>query len=246
MSYAMPSSNSPEVPWVDWHGVRQYINQMWDPEKSPHHSIIGLTGSGKSWLAINGILKPMCTDDRVLIIDSKRDDKLVRTIGKPVSELPRRTWYTDMGRKKEPYKNWYRLILDGTPDQKRAQTAKALAKVFKEGDWVVYLDELKHLTGIRRPFLRMGPQIEEIYIMGRSKRVSIVAGTQSPVDVPRTFYDQAAFAWLGRIRDEQRQKRLLEVGGLSRKELAYVSSLANYEWLVSADNGNYFARTKVV
>jgi hypothetical protein len=230
---------------MGWDGVRQFVNKDWDPENGPHHSIIGLTGSGKSFLAINGILKPLCKQDRVLIIDSKRDDKLVRSVGKPVSELPRRTWYTGMGRRNEDYKSWYRLVLQGDSDNKRRQVAHALAKVYREGNWIVYIDELKHVTGLQRPFLRLGPQVDEVYILGRSRLVSIIAGTQSPKHVPTSFYDQATYAWIGRIRDEERQKRLLEIGGLSRKELTYISTLKNREWLLSAGNGEFFARTTV-
>src|SRR5690349_24944592 len=78
-----PAANGgPLIPWEEWETVQSRVNKMWDPQNTPHHSIIGLTGSGKSFLAVNGILKPMCTWDRVLIIDSKRDDPLVSKIGR--------------------------------------------------------------------------------------------------------------------------------------------------------------------
>lgn len=243
---ALLSPESPEIPWMEWGSVRSYVNKAWDPENCPHHSIIGLTGSGKSYLAVKGILRPMCALDRVLIIDSKQDDKLVSSIGNPVRELPRQTWYSGMGRRRtEPYKSWYRLQLTGTPDEKRMQVGKTLARVYKEGNWVVFIDELKHITGPRKPFLRLGAFVDEIYIMGRSRKISIVAGTQAPKDVTTSFYDQSSFAWIGRIRDEERQKRLLEIGGLSRKELPYIATLKRRQWLLSADNGEYFARTMV-
>jgi len=90
---------------TDWRSVHQFVNRLWDPENTPHHSIIGLTGSGKSYLAINGLLKPMCKDDRVLIIDCKRNDPLVGSVGKPVTEIPPKTWNT---RKREPMDSWFR------------------------------------------------------------------------------------------------------------------------------------------
>jgi hypothetical protein len=73
----------------------------------------------------------------------------------------------------------------------------------------------------------------------------MIAATQTPVEVPRLFYDQASFAWIGRIRDEDRQKRLLEIGGLTKRDLGSISSLKRREWLLCADNGEYFARSKV-
>jgi hypothetical protein len=65
------------------------------------------------------------------------------------------------------------------------------------------------------------------------------------VEVPRLFYDQASFAWIGRIRDEERQKRLLEIGGMSKKDLPVLATLQRRQWLLAADNGEFFARTSV-
>lgn len=249
MTHALPSPRDPSqsIGRVEWESVRSYINAHWDPEKRPHMSAVGLTGSGKSYLLIKGILKPLCPHDRVLVVDAKDGrDELVSQVGKPVLELPRRTWYGGLGRRKdEPYINWYRLVLQGTPEKKRFQVGKALEKIYKEGDWIVYFDEYKYITGLRRPFLRLGSLVDEIYIMGRARRVSIVAGTQAPKDVTTSFYDQASFAWIGRIRDEMRQKRLREIGGMSTKELPYIANLEEHNWLLSADQGNYFAITKV-
>jgi len=40
------------APWKDMAGRPQLCHNMWDPENNPHHSIIGLTGSGKSYLVL--------------------------------------------------------------------------------------------------------------------------------------------------------------------------------------------------
>lgn len=236
------------APWLHWSDVHRYVNKAWDPEHAPHHSLIGLTGSGKSYLGINGILRPMCSTDRVLIIDSKGDDKLVSTQGRPVRQLENRAWYQGLGRKPKPFDHWQRLIVYGNRHTERAkaqaQVARALDRVFNEGNWVVYFDELIDIS-TNAPGLGLRAYVDEIYRMGRSRGISVVAATQSPVQVPRTFYDQASFAWLGRIRDKERQKRLLEIGGLTSDELQYVQSLKRQQWLLAADNGEFFARSKV-
>lgn len=255
MSHAVPilgNPDTPAIPWLEWNSVRSYINKVWDPENCPHHSVIGTTGSGKSHLVIKGIL-PLLQHDRVLIIDSKRGkDKLVSSVGKPVTELPRRTWYSGMGRRRdEPQVNWFRLVVHhGAQNREaaRSQVRSTLARVYSEGNWVVVIDEIHHITGPLGPnssTLGLGSWVDEIYRMGRTQGVSLVASTQSPRYVPSSFYDQASFAWIGRIRDEDKQKRLLEIGGLSKKELPYIASLQRRQWLLSADNGEYFARTQV-
>lgn len=232
---------------TDWRSVHNFVNRLWDPENTPHHSIIGLTGSGKSFLAINGLLKPMCKDDRVLIIDCKRNDPLVGSVGKPVTEIPAKTWNT---RKREPMDSWFRLVVH---DQFRAenrakaqgQVFKALERVYHEGDWVVYCDEVQDLGGLRKPNLGLSMHLDELYRKGRSRHVSVIASTQAPRHVPTSFYDQCSFAWIGRLADEDKQKRLREIGGLPKDALPAISSLKNRQWLLSADNGQHFLTTQV-
>lgn len=231
--------------WADWSYVRNYVNANWDPENCPHHSIIGLTGSGKSYLAIKGILS-MCQRDRVLIVDTKGDDKLVSVTGKPITEIPRNPWYLPLGqRRDEPRQFWYRLVVSDDPHKAREQVHAALKRVYDDGNWVVYLDEIYDITASRAPNLNLAPWVERVYKKGRSRHVSMIAATQSPAWVPRVFYDQASFAWIGRIRDRERQKRLLEIGGMDRQDLSVLATLKRRQWLLAADNGEYFARTIV-
>lgn len=234
------------VPWVEWSTLLAKVNHMWDPENSPHHSIVGLTGAGKSYLAINGILKPLCHTDRVLIIDTKQDDPLVSQTGRGCSEIPNDSWW-HMGRHPDDRETWFRLVVSDNRSQGQRQLHDALARVYKEGDWVVYFDELRDVTDPARDSgYGLKGVVDHLYRKGRSRRISIVAATQSPSWVPRSFYDQASFAWLGRIRDEQRQKRLLEIGGMTKDMLPNIAELERRQWLLSADNGEFFARSKVV
>ena len=240
---------SPSIEWVHWSAIHSYVNRAWDPEHSPHHSGIGLTGSGKSFLFVNGILRPMCRHDRVLLIDSKGDDKLVSSQGRPVRQIENRPWYQNIGRKPKPFDHWQRLVVYGNRHRERAkaqtQVARALERVYNEGDWVVFFDEEIDIT-TNAPGLGLGAYTDELRRMGRSRGISVLGVTQSPVQVRRSFYDQASFAWIGRIRDHDRQKRLLEIGGLTKEELPHIAGLRRQEWLLAADNGEYFAKSKVV
>jgi hypothetical protein len=233
---------------MDWPDVKRMLDVQWDPENTPHHSIVGLTGSGKSYLAINGILRPLCPMDRVLIIDCKRNDKLVASAGKPVTELPPKTWVST--RKREPFDHWFRLVVhDQFTDEGRGraklQVYKALHRVYLEGDWVVYCDEVQDLGGLRKPNLGLSMHLDEFYRKGRSRRLPVIAGTQAPRHVPSSFYDQAAFAWIGRLADEQKQDRLREIGGMPKAAMPTITGLRRREWLLSCDNGESFLRTKV-
>lgn len=240
-----PTGRIPVRPWPE---VHRFVNQMWDPENTPHHSVIGLTGSGKSYLCINGLLRPMCSMDRVLIVDVKRNDRLVASVpGTSVTSLPHKTWDT---RKREPYDNWFRLVVhDQFHDEGRAkareQVKEAIHRVYREGDWVVYFDEIQDVGGIRQPNLGLGNYIDELYRKGRSRHISVLASTQAPRYVPTSFYDQADFAWIGRLSDEDKQKRLREIGGVPKEALPVIQNLQKRWWLLSAENGEHFMTTTV-
>jgi hypothetical protein len=138
-------------------------------------------------------------------------------------------------------------MVEEHPAKARLQVYKALRQIYEVdgGDWVLVLDEIRDLTDTKPPGLNLAPYVDRIYRKGRNKRIPIVAGTQSPAWVPSSFYTQASFAWIGHLRDEQRQKRLLEIGGLSKDAFPIVSALKRREWLFSADSGEYFAITQV-
>lgn len=241
------TNSSGGVPVRPWPHVHKFVNQLWDPENTPHHSVIGTTGSGKSYLCINGLLRPMCSDDRVLIVDCKRNDKLVASAGKPVTEIPPKTWQT---RKREPYDSWFRLVVhDQFTEEGRAkaklQVFHAMHRVYNEGDWVIYFDEIQDVGGYRMPNLGLGNHLDELYRKGRSRHISVVASTQAPRHVPTSFYDQADFAWIGRLADEDKQKRLREIGGLPKEALPVIQNLQKRWWLLAADNGQHFMTTTV-
>lgn len=248
MTDIQPAIQSPEaIPWTEWPSVQHYVNHAWDPENCPHHVIVGLTGSGKTYLGINGILKPMCSNDRVLILDTKQDDPLLMSVGHPVEKLPRNPWYANINRKNQPRQWWYRLVVSEDPAKGREQLITTLNRVYDEGDWVVYSDEVFDLTGRESPYFHraLSGVVQKIQRKGRGRRVPMVSATQEPVGISRVIFSQASFAWMGRIRDEDRQKRLLQIGGLTRHDLPAVASLQRRQWLLAADNGEYFARTIV-
>lgn len=249
MSARLALPNEGLYPWTPWRDVRSYVNKAWDPENTPHHSIIGLTGSGKSFLICHGLLD-MSKGDRVLIVDTKNYPKReeISRVGKPVKEFPKRAWYSGIARKKnEPMANWFRLVVSDKTATARQQVGEALHFAYQEGDWVVVIDELWDIVNNNRDIgLGLAPLYQKIMRKGRSRHVPLIAGTQNPAWMPGEFYDQASFAWIGSIRDERRQKRLLEIGGMSKTDLPIIAGLEQRQWLLTAEQGRYFSRTKVV
>lgn len=231
------------IPARPWSAVAADVNRMWLPDSQPHHAIIAQTRAGKTSLIRHGLL-PLVPHDRVLVLDSKGGrDAAWAGLGRVVHELPNRLQLRahDNG---EPRTHWYRLVLpDETPAARRV-AGEALRAVLKAGEWIVVVDETRHITDAREPGLGLRAEFESLLLRGGSAGVMVVMGTQAPRYNPSTFYDQASFAWIGRVRDEVAQKRLMEIGGMSRAVLPVVANVPRYSWIVNADGGDYLYRTK--
>lgn len=235
---------------MEWNSIYQRVGELWLPKKAPHHSIIAQTRGGKSYLIGEGIL-PLIEDEKVLIIDVKGDDPTFAKIGKPVRKVPK-MWYRNMSDRlsnAKPREHWYRLVVSEDWQQGKAQVAKALADCYREGNWTIVLDETRALTDPQPPNLGLRPYVEQLWLRGGSRGVCIVAGTQGPRWVPKSFYEQAQFHWIGAIEDEESQKRLREIGGLERNHLHTIKYLEQYNFVytdrLSEDGARYRAITKV-
>lgn len=230
------------IPRKPWEEVKFDIFKKWKPNDSPHHSIICLSGGGKSYLATRGLL-PMRGHQKALIIDVKGDDPTLRDVGKPIRVIPKNEpWFS---KRKQPDRLWYRLVVHEDFQKAREQVKQALATAYAQGNWTIFVDETRNLTDPRIPSLNLRSFVEQIWLRGRSRGVQMVAMTQAPRWVPSSFYDQPSFVWIGRINDERAHQRLREIGGLKRGHLGIIQRLQKREFLVVCDSGDYTVITKV-
>lgn len=235
------------IPKLSWPVVRSRITRYWDVRDAPHHSVIGQTRSGKSWLTTHGILETRLWD-RVIIIDGKGNDSTLEGIGRVVNRFPskltrsRRKLMEDDERRG----NWFRIITSRNWDIARDQAQEVLERVMQEGDWIVVVDELRYLTDPRTPGLNLGPYWEQIVLRGGSAGVGLLNLTQEPRWVRGSFYTQSSFYWFSRVEDEAAQKRISEVGS-SRALLGHLERIPR-RWFIYMDNlddERFWALTKV-
>lgn len=229
----MPGSNeSVAIARAPWPEVRGRLQRLWLPGVTPHQSIIAQTGGGKSYLIAHGIL-PLIEDENVLIIDVKGDDPTLNETGKAVRKIPSRfgRTFNDWISEGKPREHWYRLVVADDWTDARNQVGKALQDIYKEGKWTVVFDETRALTEARIPSLNLGPQVEQMWLRGRSREICVVAATQGPRWVPRSFYEQAQFHWIGAVEDEESRKRLREIGGLEKHHLETLHTLPQYHYV---------------
>lgn len=235
------------IPDMPWEAVRSRVHEYWEAREAPHHTVMGQTRSGKSFLVRHGIL-PLCKLDKVLIIDAKGNDKTLEGLGRPVTAIPRwQRTVRQMIREERPGDNWFRLIVQRGQSAGHDQVGEAIEQVYQEGDWIVVVDELRHLVDREYPGLNLKPQWEELMLRGGSRGISLINLSQEPKWLPSSYYTQASFYWISRIEDEAVQKRVTEIGS-SRALLPHLQTVPKRRWLYmdNLEDDRFFARTMVV
>jgi hypothetical protein len=130
----------------------------------------------------------------------------------------------------------YRLLfvpqttLRGAEGRKKRAAAFRLAinDVMDVGRWCLYLDDVQYMADQ----LRLGPDLEEAWLNGRSEEVSVVASSQEPVNIPVMAYGMATHLFLFRNDDIVRARRMAELTGVNR-EIAQrtILGMPKYEFL---------------
>jgi hypothetical protein len=232
-----PSPEKPEdvtIPTRSWQSVIRRVDVLWKPDLAPHHSILGQNGSGKTHLIVHGLL-PLCADDKVCIFDSKGDDPVLRASGaKPVRVLPRelkRVAFDDA----KPKSAWFRLVISDEHNKAQDQVGRTLQQIYREGNWIVVLDETRAISDPRSPGLGLQPELDRLWLRGRSRGIAVIASTQAPRWVPSSFYDQCQFVWCSRIRDERAHQRIMEIGSMTRAHIPHIARVRKRRWLYMDD-----------
>lgn len=221
------------VPTRSWDEVIKRVDRLWKPEFAPHHSVLGQNGAGKSHLIVFGIL-PLCHFDNVCIFDNKGDDPVLNASGaKPVRVLPGKMRRTlDNNDAKD---GWFRLQVYDEVPRAQEQVGSTLDRIYKEGNWIVVLDETRAISDPRSPGLGLQPLLDRMWLRGRSRRICVVASTQAPRWVPTSFYDQCQFVWSSRIRDERAHQRIMEIGSMTRAHIPHIANVRKRRWLYMDD-----------
>lgn len=234
------------IPDMHFDIVRERVAEYWDPEEAAHHSVMGQTRSGKTYLCRYGIC-PLLGHKKVLILDTKGGDKTLRGWGRPVQRIPRmyRTM-RQMIREERPGDNWFRLEVQRGQAAGQRQVSEALDVVWDEGDWTIFVDELRQIVDVRYPGLNLRDRWEEMILRGAGRGISMVSMSQEPKWLPSSFYTQSSFYWVSRIEDESVQKRITEVGS-SRALLPHLQGIPKRYWLYmdNLDDERFWARTTV-
>ena len=95
--------------------------------------------------------------------------------------------------------------------------------------------------------MRLAPEFEELWILGRSEWVSVVASSQEPVDIPLQAYGMATHLFLFRNNDLRRAQRMAELTGVNREIVqTTILQLPSHEFLYVNTRTSTMLRSKVL
>lgn len=203
---------------VPWPIMRRQIAKDLKPgsrDSATHVAILAPTRQGKTTLAIEGLL-PIYTRAGipVLIIDSTGDPKLAK-VGE---RIPRVGKLTEV----------HSVHVNDLSIDSKLKIHKALSRAYAQGDVVIYADEVRQLAD--KSFFGLGAALDNIWIFGGKRGVTMIGSTQAPRYVPSNFYDQSQAHFLFKIRDMRARRRLAEIGGDTALIMETAATLPKYHW----------------
>jgi hypothetical protein len=215
----------------------------WEWRQGEHLTTIGPTGSGKTVLNRQLLRRR----DFVVVLGVKRRDpelyapfqadgyELVRTFNpEPPDDVDR-----------------LRLLFVPQTDKHGAEGRQARAKRFRQalndiydvGNWTVYADDVQYMADQ----LRLGPEFEELWMLGRSEGVTVVASSQEPVEIPLMAYGMATHLFLFRNNDLRRAQRMAELTGVNREVAQHtILKLPEHEFLYINKRSGEMIRSRVI
>ncbi len=216
---------APRVPFADF-----YDGLVWN--QGEHTAFIGPTNSGKTTLATALLPKqPYVT----VLATKPRDDTMTR-LQQSEGYKVLRSW-----RKLSPQRYPRRIIwppiqslAPATLHNQRRRIHDALAAMYGEGGWCVYVDELWYLVNM----LKLETDVRTYLLQARSLGISFTVATQRPAFVPLEVYDQSTHMYFWRDNDERNLQRLSGISWRSAQEVrTLIAYLEPHEFLYVHVNG---------
>jgi len=118
----------------------------------------------------------------------------------------------------------------------------ALNDVYDAGAWAVYIDDVQYVADQ----LGLATELEELWMLGRSEGVTVVASSQEPVNIPLMAYGMATHLFLFKNPDLRRADRMAELTGVNRDVVRdTILRLPPHEFLYANKATGELTRSKV-
>jgi hypothetical protein len=215
----------------------------WRWRQGEHLTTIGPTGSGKTVLNRELLRRR----DYVVVLGVKnRDPELYAPFQAEGYELTS-SFQPEPPGDAEESKILFVPRTDKHGADGRAVKTKAFRQVLNDvydvGYWCVYADDIQYTADK----LRLGAEFEELWMLGRSEGVSMVASSQEPVDIPVMAYGMASHLFLFANRDLYRARRMAELSGVNREVAEKcILELPPHEFLYINKSSGEMVRSMVI
>lgn len=210
------------VDHVPWHSFLPNFIHEW--EQGEHVAVLGPTGQGKSIL-LTRLARARAKVKRaeVIIFGTKPRDSTLSDLGWPIIEK----WEDrEYGQKQLIF--WPPYGDPKTAAKRQAEIFEpVLRTLFMEGSRTLLVDEIRDFE------TRMGMTdlMEEFWWMGRSNKISFMAGTQRPRWVSRSMFSEPSWLFLFPFYDIDDLRRISEIGGDTHVIRQIVSELPEHHFL---------------
>lgn len=198
------------------------IGTLFPVEPGQRATIVGSTGSGKSFFAIRLLHAQRGT--RRLVIDTKGSSSLelpgVRVIGPDIKELDQ------MGEKR--FQDTI-FVFRPDPFASEVELEKLVDDIGKfvyfNGNMTLYADELMHYSTARS----YPASLKALATRGRERLAGLWGGSQRPIDIPPFLLSEASHFFIFQLRLNRDRQRISEVAEYDLTNM--ISALNPHEFI---------------
>lgn len=213
---------------------QEFLEEVWEYEAGQHVTLIGPTGSGKTFLGFSLLAKTAHPELPALVLVMKPRDQTVDKWAKGQGYFTVSNWPPQLRNpfKKKPkgfiLKPDHQFDPDLDNPRHRAIFRRAILGSYKKGNRIVFADELYSLC----EELDLDDELVAVWTKGRSMEAGVWGATQRPSHVPLWAYSQATHLFLAFDPDKRAQLRFSEISGMDPDLIkAVVFQLRHHQWL---------------
>jgi hypothetical protein len=221
------------------HGIvrvsrQEFYADCWSYEAGEHVTIIGPTGSGKTYLCQELLDHTMTPEVPAVVLVMKPRDATIMKWNKKAKLPIVRNWPPPVSpwkpKKPRGWLLWPKHSFDPDRDMQTQHMIfrRAILDSYKKGSRILFGDEVFSLADE----LGLKGELVTVWSKGRSMECGLWAATQKPTHIPLWAYSMAEHLFLAFDADKRARERFGEIGGVDPKLVeATVLSLRKFEWL---------------